>query len=194
MKDQNFISQVSDRESFLLNLLNKVVKEYKSLLEITRGKKPLKIVEIVNISATPGETEFIIQITNKNCILKISAAQIMHDGYKLTDFSEYHAELIRQAAQGKLTDFLKFDEKHVPLYKVMSKVLDRDSKQYVFTLETKEGSRFTRTAAELTMSREILRHLSIDDIYDIGYTQGCESILREEIELRVLKNKRNTNE
>src|SRR5262245_21756715 len=96
---------VKARENFLLSINDKLVHEYKALLAYTKRVKPYKIVEVHNISNVPGETLLTLQVTNKNCILTMTAAEIMLN-YSLNDFCDFHAEMIRRAAQGKLQDFL----------------------------------------------------------------------------------------
>lgn len=182
-KKSNYLS----RENFLISLLNKVMKEYKALIETIRQIKPLKIIKIQHISSIPGETQFTIQITNKNCFLTYTAAEIINHGYSLDDFNEFHAEMIRQAAQGKLIDFLKI-KKPENTYKIVSKKLDRESQQYIFTIETKEKERFIRNAEELSINKNLLENMDLHDIYDIGYTNGFESILKEKANLLLTKN------
>jgi hypothetical protein len=179
---QNYSSNLTPSEDFLMSLLNRVIKEYKTLLEHTRRDKPLKIIEILNLSTIPGETKFAIQVTYKNSIIRLSAAEIINKNYNLNDFSDFHAEMIRQAAQGKLIEFLKLSEKG-PIYKIVSKRFDAKAKQYIFTIETKENICFDSTAKELSINRDLLSNIGMQDIYDIGYTQGAESILNEKSSL-----------
>lgn len=56
------------RENFLMSLLIKFTREYKKLLDFIHSNniKPFKIIEIINPSNIPGETQFVIQVTNKN--------------------------------------------------------------------------------------------------------------------------------
>lgn len=174
------------RENFLLSLLNKVVKEYKTLLDFTRRNKPLKIIEISHLSPIPGETKFIIQLTNKNCVLHLTAAELIGNEYSLNDFNDFHAEMIRQAAKGKMIEFLKLIEKE-PIYKIVSKRFDSKIEQYLFTLETKENIRFNCTADELSKNKDILSKIDVQDLYDIGYTHGLESILKEKSAMLLAK-------
>src|SRR5438477_3792354 len=104
---QEYFNEPSFRENFLISLLNKIVREYKALLEHVHRNKPLKIVEILYLSSIPGETKFTVQITHKNCIVRLSAAEIIKTNYDLNDFSDFHAQMICQAAQGKLIEFLR---------------------------------------------------------------------------------------
>jgi hypothetical protein len=186
--ERNYSNDLTRRENFLISILNRVIKEYKTLLEHTRRSKPLKIVEILNLSTIPGETQFNIQVTHKSCIVRMSAAEIINSNYNLNDFSDFHAEMIRQAAQGKLIQFLKLSEKE-PAYKIISKRFDAKMQQYIFTIESKENFRFTSTAEELSMDKNLLSNIDMQDIYDIGYTQGAESILKEQTSLLLAKQK-----
>lgn len=181
-------NQITPRENFLLSLLHKVTKEYKALVEFTCRKKTLKIAEILELSSTPGESKFAIQFTNKNCVLHLTAAEIISQNYHLDDFNEFHAAIIKQAAHGKLIEFLKLSEK-VCEYRIAVKRFDKSLQQYVFVIETKEQTRFTRTAEEIAADKKLLLNLDITDVYDIGFTQGCESILKEKAALLLAKHK-----
>lgn len=184
----NHQTEPTPRENFLMGLLHKVVKEYKTLLEQTRRAKPFKIIDIAQLSAIPGETEFVIQIANKNCVLHLTAAEIISASYNLDDFNDFHADMIRQAAQGKLVQFLKLAEND-PIYKISSKKFDRETQQHIFTIETKEHVLFTRTAEELSKDINLLKNMGVSDIYEIGYTQGSESVLKEKLGIMLLKQK-----
>lgn len=180
-------NKLTPRENFLMSLLNKVVREYKALLEHTRYSKPLKIVEILYLSTIPGETKFAIQVKNKNCVIHLAAAEIISNGYNLNDFNNYHAEMIRQAALGKLIEFLNLSEKQFT-NKIISKKFDRDTQQFIFTIQSNENNQFTRTAEELSKDKELLASMSFYDIYDLGYTHGSESLIKERTALMLAKN------
>lgn len=171
-------NQLTPRENFLVNLLQWVTKEYRALIEKTHPSKTLKIVEISKLSSIPGESEFVVQLAAKNFTLNLTAAKIISDGYNLKDFPDYHAEIIRQAAQGKLIPFLKLSDKFSK-YKILSKHFDNELQQYIFTIGTQGQLRFMRTAEELSVDKEILSDLALTDIYDVGFTQGTETILKE---------------
>jgi len=172
------------RENFLMSLINKLINEYKTLFNYVH-LKPFKIVEILSLSTIPGETKFAIQITHKNCILFLTAAEILQKNYDLVNFSDFHAEMIRKAGEGKLGEFLKLSEIN-PAYKIVSKRFDSELQQYVFTIEDKEATLFKRTAQELSNDKNLLLNIDINDIYDIGYTRGAESILKEKQDLESL--------
>lgn len=165
------------RENFLLSIINKLIKEYKGLLALGKPPKPFKIIEIIQTSTIPGETLFVMQVTNKNCFLKLTAGDILKN-YDLNNFTDFHAQMIQQAALGKLVEFLRLDDKN-PVYKIISKKFDRKIKQYLFTIETKDQIRFIRTGTELSLDKNLLSNLETGDVYDIGFTQGSESILSE---------------
>lgn len=178
-------NKTNHRENYLLSLLNKVTREYKALLALTRRAKPLKITEIVKLSAVPGETTFAIQITYKNCVLYLTAAEII-TGYRLNDFNDYQAMIIQQAGLGKLIEFLKLSDDK-PTYKIAAKKMDPARQEYIFTIATKDNLHFKRTAVELSSDKYLLSNLDFSDIYDIGYTQGCESIIKEKTALLLAK-------
>ncbi|MBV8802446.1 MAG: hypothetical protein JO131_05710 [Gammaproteobacteria bacterium] len=168
------------------SFFKKIINQYKILIKNIRITKPLRIIEINQLSSIPGETKFIIQITNKNVIFALSAAEIINKNFDLNDFPPFHANIVRQAALGKLLDFLSSSETE-PLYKIISKKLDLTKKEFIFTIETKEKILFNRTAEELSKDNNLLRNMNIHDIYDIGYTQGSEQILKEKTALLLIK-------
>lgn len=171
------------RENFLMNLLQKIIHEYKSLLEYTRKINPFKILKILYLSPVPGETRFLIQVSNKDVILKLTAAEIIHDNYDLDGFPGFHADMIRHAAKGSLMEFLKIDHNSYN-YKIISKKYDRDHKNHIFTLETTDQLLFNATTEELSKNKDTLNNLKSDDVFDIGYTQATESIIKENIVLK----------
>ncbi|MGQ3892022.1 hypothetical protein [Legionella sp. CNM-4043-24] len=185
-------NKVNLRENFLMSIINKLMHEYKALLNHFH-MKPFKIVDILTLSPIPGETVFNIQISHKNVLLQLSAADILQKNYDLNDFSKFHAEMIRRAGEGKLFEFLKLSEVE-PLYKISGKRYDKKLQQYLFTIEDlKIGTQFMKTAEELANDEKLLSKIDIKDIYDIKFTQGAESILKERALLLLAKreNKRN---
>lgn len=185
MDEQNDF-RFTKRENFLMGLLDRITKEYKILLDITRRRKLFKIVDILELSKVPGETKFAIQVANKVTILELSAAEIINNKYNLNDFNSFHAEMIRQAALGKLTDFLNLSDSE-PLYQITSKKYDREKKQYIFTIISKDQDEFVRTAEELSWDKQLLSGMNVGDIYDVGHTQGSESILKEKTAILLAK-------
>ena len=183
MRNEN---KLNPRENFLLSVIYKLINEYNSLRASLLGKKLFKIVAINTISPIPGETEFAVKVSNKNCVLELTAENLIRD-YNLSDFSDYHADLIRQAAQGKLIQFLKCHDSE-PLYRIASRKLDRESKEYVFVIENKDKQHFPRTAVELSSEKDILMNLDWHDVYDVGFTQGMESIIKEKCAITLAKN------
>lgn len=111
--------------------IQRIIKEYKSLAEYNRAAKPLKIIEINHLSSIPGETKLIIQITNKNVTMSLTAAEVISNDFDLNDFTPFHANIIRQAAIGKLVNFLSLSNKE-PAYKIISKKADPIKKQFIF--------------------------------------------------------------
>lgn len=186
---KNNYNPLTPRESFLMSLLNKVTTEYNNILNYTRGIKPFKIVEIIHLSNIPGEAEFLVQITNKHSMLPLTAAELINH-YNLNDFSRYHAELIKQAALGKLIEFLKLSDVNQPKYKIISKKFNKDIQQNVFIIEDNNQNTIMRTADEIAKDKIILSQMTFDDIHDIGYTQGFESIIKEKTALLLARSNR----
>ncbi len=176
----------SGRENVLVYFLNKLMKEYKALLAFSRRSKPLKIVEIIEPSDIPGETRFVIQITNKNSIISLSAGDIITQGYNLNDFNDFHAEMIKQALAGKLIDFLSVTTRK-PNYKIVSKKYVHELQEFIFTIETHENQTLNRTSNEIANDKKMLGNMDLRDVFDVGYTKGSESILKEKLAILLAK-------
>lgn len=189
MDNNKFPSKYKRRKKFIIGILNKVASEYKSLLEISRRKKAFKIIGIAHLSHLPQKTKFILQVTNKKCMLKLSAIDIFNS-YSLENFNELHAELIRRAIQGTLIEFLDSLNDNKPLYKITSKKFDRNLNQYVFTIQSKIQNQFVFTAKELSSNKYLLENMNLQDVYDIGHTQGTETVLNEKSALLLAKPKK----
>lgn len=155
-----------------------VVNQYQSLRNITREAKAFRIIEITKLSALPGKSKFKIQVTNKSSILNLNARSIVNS-YDLDFFSNFHAQLIKKANDGKLIEFLDALVTNEPLFKIASKKFDRASNQFIFTVTTKEKIMFDCTAGELSNNKHVLSNMNFQDIYDIGFTKGTETILNE---------------
>lgn len=168
------------KQNLLIAFLQKALKEYKRLLDESRKGKPLKIVEISFLSDYPGETKFLIQVRNKNCVIELSAAEIFSEKYNLDDFNEFNASMIKAAAQGDLRNFLKIKPNN-PEYKIVSKSVDRKKGQNLFTIKSTSGKNFVAAAKEVAAMREVINKLSPDDIYDIAYTRGYETAISEAV-------------
>lgn len=94
--------------------------------------------------------------------------------------------MICKAGEGRLFEFLKLSEME-PLYKIIGKRFDQGLQQYLFTIEDKQGTQFKKTADELSHDKKLLSNIGIQDIYDIKFTQGAESILKEKASLLLAK-------
>jgi phosphoserine aminotransferase len=90
---------------------------------------------------------------------------------------------------GKLIDYLKISESN-PTFRIVSKRFDKSAQQHIFTLISDKQEHFMRSASEIVSDKNILENLGVSDVYDIGFTQGGESILKEKMALLLLKNQK----
>lgn len=164
------------------------MEKYQTFTALSPRAKPLKILEICYLSNIPGETQFTIQITNTQAIVQLTAAEIVLSGYDFNDFSYFHAEMIRQAASGKLAEFLSLSKKE-PLFKIISKKFDRTRLEHTFVIELKKNQTISRTTNEISSDKKMLFNMESEDIYDIGFTQGSESILKEKSAILLARQK-----
>lgn len=164
--------------NILIPLFRKFQENCKAFSELLRHQKPLKIVEIISMSDIPGETKFVIQIANKNSIISLSAGDLILGGYDLNHFSDFHAEMIRQAVTGNLMQYLAQSEKKQS-HRIISKKYIRELQEYIFTIENKKNETIARTVYEITADKDLLYSMEFQDIFDVGYTVGSESVLKE---------------
>lgn len=63
------------------------------------------------------------------------------------------------------------------MYKITSKRLDRKTKKYIFTLQTLDEVCFDRFGIEIRDNKKLLFSLDKEDLFDVAYTLGSESVL-----------------
>ena len=179
----NLATPVKTLTGTLISIINK----YKKMIYFTKKNTPLKIIEIISLSEIPGESTFIIQVSNKNSIFKMRAATIISEGFDLNLFNKFHAEIIKHAAKGTLIHFLHQEKTNQPKYRIISKKFEHGNDDYLFTIATKNNYQFTCTMNEIISNKKLLQNLHYDDIYDIGYTTGYLSIIKEKNALALAK-------
>lgn len=74
-------------------------------------------------------------------------------------------------------------------YKIISKKLDRKTRTYLFTLQTLDEVSFERYALEIKNNKKLLFSLNKEDLFEVAFTLGFESILNELQQVKELKKK-----
>lgn len=140
---------------------------------------PLRIVAMHRFPLS-GETFFTVQFVGKSTCIKISADQLAVDDDLIRGFSPHDVKQIMEASLVKKKLAIVGSGKAEEVYRIVSKNFERKDNQPSYTVEKTEGSKKTTEVVklqEVTQSTEVLLKFSKQDIYEIAYTAGENSIM-----------------
>ena len=178
---RSFVKPYQAIEQFLHSLLHKLQTQWRYAQDFFTAAKPYKIVAIKEINALPGASKFVIQLKGKHNLMVVTAAEIILQKLPLNQFSVFHRKLIIAAAGGQLHHIIQQEfTNHVPKLKLSTKTYNRVAKQYIYSLAIDDEHNVDYTAAQISADKQLLAQLSPEDIYDVAFTQGADSILSEE--------------
>jgi len=167
---------------YVENYFSTIKAKYKLLQKANAHPFALRIVD--EESSTNGETIFTLQLVGKNLVSKLSAKDISNDKELLKSLSPIDLLKILNISNKK---FLQKKENIIlfpcqAYYKLIAKNYSHSLNQTIFTLEITRVNKCTQkrlTALEIVNNPLILEKLTPQEIYDLGYTVGSETILRE---------------
>lgn len=187
--------KLPSEEGFILsfkyveNTISTIRAKYKMLQKANAHPFSLRIIdEEVNAN---GETVFTLQLVGKNLISKLYAKDISSDKKLLKAFSPLDLLKILNASNKKILhnrgNIILFPCQ--AYYKLIAKNYNHTLQQTIFILEVSRANQITHkklTALEIASNPLILEKLTSQEIYDLGYTVGSETILREILHLASL--------
>lgn len=168
---------------FIENYINNFKLKYKSIQQASSCPFPLRIIgqEPADIN---GDTIYTVQIVGKNLVSKIHATEFFNDKQLLNALSPYD-----------LLQFLNISNKQIAYKrdniiifpsrarcKMIAKNYDRVIQQTIFTIEISQANKIIHkkfTALEIVNNPLVLEKLSSEETYDLGFTVGSETILKE---------------
>jgi hypothetical protein len=168
---------------YVENYISTIKAKYKSLQKANAHPFSLRIID-EEICTKNGETIFTLQLVGKNLVSKLYARDISNDKKLLKSLSPIDLLKILNTSNKK---FLHKRENIIlfpcqAYYKLITKNYNHILQQTIFTLEITRVNKITRkklTALEIANNPLILEKLTPQEIYDLGYTVGSETILRE---------------
>ena len=160
-----------------------IKEKYKLLQKANTHPFSLRIID-EEVCKKNGETLFTLQLVGKNLVSKLYASDISKDKKLLKALSPIDLLKILNTSNKK---FLYKRENIIlfpcqAYYKLTAKNYNHIIQQTIFTLEITRASKITQkklTALEIANNPLILEKLTPQEIYDLGYTVGSETILRE---------------
>jgi hypothetical protein len=167
---------------YVENTISTIKAKYKMLQKANAHPFSLRIIdEEINVN---GDTIFTLQLVGKNLVSKLHAKDISSDKKLLKSLSPLDLLKILNASNKK---FLQKRGNIVlfpcqAYYKLIAKNYNHTLQQTIFILEISRANQITQkklTALEIANNPLILEKLSPQEIYDLGYTVGSETILRE---------------
>lgn len=167
---------------YLENTISTIKIKYKSLQKANTSPFSLRIID--EKTNADGEILFTLQLIKKNIISKLYAKDISSDKKLLKLLSPLDLLKILNASNKK---FLKKRGNIIlfpcqAYYKLVAKNYNHIFQQTIFTLEISHTNQITQkklTGLDIANNPLILEKLSRHEIYDLGYTIGSETILKE---------------
>lgn len=167
---------------YVENTISTIKAKYKLLQKANICPFSLRIID-EEICAN-GEILFTLQLVGKNLVSKLYARDISNDKKLLKALSPIDLLKILNISNKK---FLCKRENIIlfpcqAYYKLIAKNFNHILQQTIFTLEITHATKNTQkklTALEIANNPLILEKLTPQEIYDLGYTVGSETILRE---------------
>ncbi len=166
--------------------LSWLLKQYREIKAQMVKHYPLRIVAVRRLPLT-GETVFTVQFVGKSTCVKLKADKIAEDDALIQGFCPRDVKQIMQAAlvKKKLTVIAGGQDKEP--YKIVAKNFEQENKNPSYVVEQVHGNKRTTKTVKLndvTKSKEVLLKFSKQDIYEIAYTAGENSmnVAREEID------------
>lgn len=168
---------------YVENYISTIKAKYKSLQKANAYPFSLRIID-EEVCTKSGETLFTLQLVGKNLVSKLYATDISNDKKLLKSLSPIDLLKILNTSNKK---FLHKMENIIlfpcqAYYKLIAKNYNHILQQTIFTLEITRVNKITQkklTALEIANNPLILEKLTPQEIYDLGYTVGSETILRE---------------
>lgn len=168
---------------YVENYISHIKEKYKLLQKANACPFALRIID-EEVCTENGETLFTLQLIGKNLISKLYASEISSDKKLLKSLSPIDLLKILNTSNKK---FLHKRENIIlfpcqAYYKLTAKNYNHILQQTIFTLEITRATKITQKklpALEIANNPLILEKLTPQEIYDLGYTVGSETILRE---------------
>lgn len=168
------------------DLLSWLLNQYREILEYTARNYPFRIVDSCR-SLRTGETIFTIQFVGKSSIIKMSASELAEDDDLIQGFSPRDVKKIIKASLIKQKLTVLPGGLQQASYKIIAKNFERKQKAPSYVIEQiTETQTITKTVHlnEVTQSKEILLKFSKQDIFEIAFTAGANSILTAQNEIK----------
>lgn len=165
------------------NYISTIKAKYKSLQKANAHPFALRIID-EEVCTKNGETLFTLQLVGKNLISKLYTNEITSDKKLLKALSPIDLLKILNSSNKKI---LNSKENIIifpcqAYYKLIDKNYNHILQQTIFTLEITRINTITQkklSALDIANNPLVLEKLSSQEIYDLGYTVGSETILKE---------------
>jgi hypothetical protein len=175
---------------YVENTITTLKLKYKSLQKANSHPYSLRIIN-EEICAKNGETLFTLQIVGKNLVSKLYSADISNDKKLLKSLSPIDLLKILNIQNrnylSKKNNMILFPCK--AYYKLVAKSYNHMLQKTFFTLEITRANKTTQkklAALEIANNPLILEKLTPQETYDLGFTVGSETILKEILHLASL--------
>lgn len=155
-----------------------ILRKYEELKMELKTREAYQILEINRKNSGISTLKICIVGTGK--VVEYSPEEIISDDVFLDGFSKKDIRTISYYAYANLNK---------PKFEIIKQCFSEKLKNFVFTLKKQNSNiHHEKTAIEIAQNSSLIKELSSNDAYRIGYMFGCESILMEKQEKNRIKN------
>lgn len=167
---------------YVENTISTLKLKYKSLQKANSHPYSLRIIN--EAISKNGETLFTLQIIGKNLVSKLYATDISNDKKLLKSLSPIDLlkilNIYNRNYLSKKDNLILFPCK--TYYRLVAKSYNHMLQKTFFTVEITRADKMTQkklSALEIANNPLMLEKLTPQEIYDLGFTVGSETILKE---------------
>lgn len=168
---------------YVESYISTIKATYQSLQKANANPFALRIIN-EEACTKSGDTLFTLQLVGKNLVSKLYATEISNDKKLLKSLSPIDLLKILNISNKQIL-YKKDNIIYFPCdvcYKLVAKSYNHTLAQTIFTLQISRTNKIVQqklTALEIVNNPLILEKLKPQEIYDLGFTIGSETILKE---------------
>jgi hypothetical protein len=161
-------------------MLATIKKAWVSVKELSKSNGPSYIYRIVKIAKNEkGQYSTIVQVVGKSAHFEMKPEKILADDRLTAAFSPLDIRLLT---------YLGYCGIHTPQYKILAKKMMADEKIQFAVYDNKADEVIVLDHSKAqAIDEKMIKSLTSEDAYDLGYANGRQSILEEKQLLQGVK-------
>lgn len=132
------------------------------------------IYRLIDLKQLPtGQHKLIIQVIGKSIVIEHSPQEVVANDQILEGFSKKEIRLIT---------YIACEQRNKPRYKIVMQEFCNKFNRILFKLKKYDSDEMiSRTASQISLDKNIINHLSREDVCSIIYTAGYEHSFSENL-------------